>query len=53
MAKMLTTTKKRLNYGGFFLNEDGSLDMQAALKKFQSHMKEQRSEKDLFFLERQ
>ncbi|MEM9886929.1 MAG: AAA family ATPase [Bacteroidota bacterium] len=52
-SKMLTSTKRRINYGGFFLNEDNSLDMQAALNKFQSYMKEQRSEKDLLFLERQ
>lgn len=52
-SKLLTGTKERLNYGGFFLNDDDSLDMEAALRKFQSYMKEQRSEKDLDFLERQ
>lgn len=52
-SKLLTSSRETLNYGGFFLNDDGSLDMDEALKKFQSYMKEQRSSKDLDFLERQ
>ncbi|MEM6700650.1 MAG: AAA-like domain-containing protein, partial [Bacteroidota bacterium] len=52
-SRLLTSTTERLNYGGFFLNDDASLDMESALKKFQSYMKEQRSSKDLDFLERQ
>ncbi len=52
-SKLLTNSKEKLNYSGFFLNDNGSLDMAAALKKFQSYMKEQRSTKDLDFLERE
>ncbi len=52
-SKLLTSSKERINFGGFFLNDDGSLDMEGVMKKFQSYMKEQRSKKDLDFLERQ
>lgn len=52
-SKLLTSTKERLNFGGFFLNDDGSLNMQGVMNKFQAYMKEQRSKKDLDFLERQ
>lgn len=41
------------NHGGYFINDDESLDMEGVLLKFQSFMKEQRSKKDFKFIERQ
>lgn len=40
------------NHGGYFINDDDSLDMEAVLCKFQSFMKEQRSKKDFEFVEK-
>lgn len=52
-SKIWTTDQGTLNYSGAFLKEDRSLDMEAVLRKFQAFMKEQRSQKDLKFLERE
>ena len=43
--------KSNNNYAGHFILDDGSLDMQAALLKFQQFMKEEFNEKDKTFLE--
>ena len=51
-AKTAVATKAHLNYANHFVLDDGSLDMQAALLKFQQVMKEEFNEKDATFLER-
>ena len=52
-AKTTIAMKSDHNYAGHFVLDDGSLDMQAALLKFQQFMKEEFSEKDATFLEKQ
>ena len=51
-AKTTVAMKTSLNYANHFVLDDGSLDMQAALLKFQQFMKEEFDEKDKDFLER-
>lgn len=46
-------SEKTYNFGDNYLTDDGSLDLETVLRKFQSFMKEQRSKKDLHFLERE
>lgn len=46
-------SKKTYNFGDNYLTDDGSLDLETVLRKFQIFMKEQRSKKDLHFLERE
>ena len=43
--------KSNINFANHFVLDDGSLDMQAALLKFQQFMKEEFNEKDKTFLE--
>ena len=50
-VKTMVAMKSSLNYANHFVLDDGSLDMQAALLKFQQFMKEEFSEKDKTFLE--
>ena len=51
-AKTAVAMKSDFNYANHFVLDDDSLDMQAALLKFQQVMKEEFSEKDATFLER-
>ena len=50
-AKTAVALKSHINYANHFVLDDGSLDMQAALLKFQQFMKEEFNEKDKTFLE--
>ena len=43
--------KSQHNYAGHFVLDDGSLDMQAVLLKFQQSMKDEFNKKDKTFLE--
>ena len=52
-AKTAVAMKSHINYANHFVLDDGSLDIQAALLKFQQVMKEEFSERDATFLERQ
>ena len=52
-AKTTIAMKSDHNYAGHFLLDDGTLDMPAVLLKFQQFMKEEFSEKDATFLEKQ
>lgn len=55
-SKLLTSNAKNLskfNYGGHFRMDNHGLDMPAVLKKFQAFMKEQRSDRDKTFIERE
>ena len=52
-AKTTVAMKSHLDYGGHFTLDNDALDMQAALLKFQQFMKEEFSEKDKTFLEKQ
>ena len=51
-AKTEIAVGKKYNYGGHFTTENNSLDMEAALLKFQEFMRAEHSEKDKSFLER-
>ena len=51
-AKTAVAMKSDFNYANHFVLDDDSLDMQAALLKFQQVMKEEFSEHDATFLER-
>ncbi|MDZ7876664.1 MAG: AAA-like domain-containing protein [Saprospiraceae bacterium] len=51
-AQTTIALKSHHNYAGHFVLDDGSLDMQAALLKFQQFMKEEFNQKDKAFLER-
>jgi hypothetical protein len=46
-------SEKTYNFGDNYLTDDGNLDLETVLRKFQTFMKEQRSKKDLHFLERE
>ena len=50
-AKTAVELKSRINYANHFVLDDNSLDMQAAMLKFQQFMKEEFNEKDKHFLE--
>ena len=50
-VKTMVAMKSSPNYASHFVLDDGSLDMQAALLKFQEFMKEEFNEKDKTFLE--
>ena len=50
-AKTAVAMKSNINFASHFVLDDGSLDMQAALLKFQQFMKEEFNEKDKTFLE--
>ncbi len=52
-SKTEIALKSQNNYAGHFTLDDGTLDMQAALLKFQQFMKEEYNEKDKAFLEQQ
>ena len=52
-AKTTVAMKSDISYANHFNLDDGSLDMQAALLRFQQFMKEEFNEKDATFLERQ
>ena len=52
-AKTVVAMKSHYNYGGHFTLENDTLDMPAVLLKFQQFMKEEFSEKDKTFLEKQ
>ena len=51
-AKTTVAMKADISFANHFVLDDGSLDMQAALLKFQQVMKEEFNEKDATFLER-
>ena len=53
MISKRITSEENVNYGGRFINDDGSLDLESVLRTFQSFMKEQRSKKDVQFIERE
>jgi inhibitor of KinA sporulation pathway (predicted exonuclease) len=53
MISKRITSEENVNYGGRFINDDGSLDIESVLRKFQAFMKEQRSKKDVQFIERE
>jgi hypothetical protein len=46
-------SEKTYNFGDNYLTDNGGLDLERVLRKFQAFMKEQRSKKDLHFLERE
>jgi hypothetical protein len=46
-------SEKKYNFGDTYLTDNGELDLERVLRKFQAFMKEQRSKKDLHFLERE
>ncbi|MDZ7878179.1 MAG: AAA family ATPase [Saprospiraceae bacterium] len=50
-AKTTIALKSHHDYAGHFVLDDGSLDMQAVLLKFQQFMKEEFNQKDKSFLE--
>ena len=50
-SKTTTAMKSHFNYANHFVLDDGSLDMQAAMLKFQQFMKEEFNQKDKTFLE--
>ncbi len=52
-SKTLTDIKKGFNYAGHFTTNNNGLDMRAVLLKFQQFMKEQYTQKDWDFYERQ
>ncbi|GAB4397377.1 MAG: AAA family ATPase [Microscillaceae bacterium] len=53
-SRMLTRPQSaKMNYGGSFIQDDGSLDMENVLRKFQSFMKEQYSSKNNHLIERE
>ena len=45
--------KKELRFGDYYITENNTLDIERVLKRFQQFMKEQRSTKDLAFVERE
>ncbi len=53
-SRMLTRPQSaKMNYGGSFMQDEGGLDMDNVLRKFQSFMKEQYSSKNNHLIERE